>query len=690
MRLSPATHHFTSLPGRSSRPKRPTTNFPQTQPDVGHKMKSMPVIHRPAPTPRVRRTQGIALVVTLLAAMVLMVSLLGVTSTLVVSSQRTTTDQNLTLQAQYAAEAGLARASSNLEQIQGVIEKVAVPSNHNANNVEAHIKHFCDKSSLGSYPQDYDDWTAAQKRGGVPLCEAAAPTQNGNNRYTLFTAYTPGSAYPPGSAAPGQYWRNVFSGNAAPVETKIASDSVSGTESWYRANFGLTPRYVLVMRPPPAMQYRLAFTIGSIGSTGEVRAAGRVVATRTVEKGVSGEFFIDVEKPPFSKYALFRNQTTSTSNSQLYFAGGETFDGPVHTNKKPGFYKVNGKTPVFLDTFTSAAAEQSSMYVGYNNTDRSATFLRKEPAFGIDEIPLPKNNNNQVRAAFGGDETSDAEVTAQDLARAWKVPTTRSNNTTSIAPGVYYSEGNGNTPNTGASWLGGIHVQGNVNQLRFSTANGRQIITINQGGGDTRFTENANGTWTVTAPGVNKVLSGSFNGMIYVSGSVADLSGDGSDTPDIAANTQVTVATSSDVIIKSDITYADNPVQNPDALNVFGIFSSGGTVKADGPSSKDLTVHASIMASAANKGFGTVNPEVSRGTYINRKVQFNLLGGIIEDQSQTVGNTGTGGYARNYKYDRRFKTKGLMPPFFPTQQHWTTEASQFSEAVGVWQVVAGQ
>ena len=670
-------------------------------------LEGMLVEYSPCAHPqRVRQTQGVALVVVLLSAMVLMVSMLAITSTMVISSQRTTADQASTLQAQYAAEAGLARASGNLSEIQTVIEKLAVPTNQNANNIEAHVKHFCDKNSLTSYEPDYDNWTPDQKNNGIELCVAAPAGQNGNSRYSLFTAYTPSSAYPNGAAPPGQYWRDVFAGDTAPVEKKIATDPSSGAESWYRTGFGLAPTRVLIRRPPPAMHYSFAFTVASVRSTGEVRAGTRVVATRTINKGVSGEFYIDLKKDSFSKYALFRNQTTSTSGGQLYFAGGETFDGPVHTNGKPGFYKYNGTTPKFLDTFTSATEERLASYIGYNSTDRAATFVNKNPVFGVSEIPLPTNNNNQMRAAFGGDETDDRTVSNRDLRTAWNIQ----RNNDPLPTGVYYSKGNGSAANAEGSWLGGIHVQGNVDQLKLcnNRNSNLQIIAVKQGSKTTTFQENSDGSWSVREKTGNstvncnvnsgsnangsevKRLSGStFNGMVYINGTVADLSGDGSDAADVSANSQLTIATSSDVVIKSDITYTDDPRQNQDALNVLGIYSNGGSVLADGPDNRDLNVHASIMASKGGEGFGTIDPNDSRGTFGGRKVQINLLGGIIEDQSQTVGNIGNGGYSRNYKYDRRFKTKGLMPPFFPTQKHWTPEASAFSDATGVWQTVAG-
>ena len=79
---------------------------------------------------------------------------------------------------------------------------------------------------------------------------------------------------------------------------------------------------------------------------------------------------------------------------------------------------------------------------------------------------------------------------------------------------------------------------------------------------------------------------------------------------------------------------------------------------------------AAILASATSKGFGTVNPGNMRG---DSQPRVNLIGGVIENQSQTV-SSAPGGYKRNYNYDSRF-SKGYSPPFFPLQQRWTTSTT---------------
>ena len=116
---------------------------------------------------------------------------------------------------------------------------------------------------------------------------------------------------------------------------------------------------------------------------------------------------------------------------------------------------------------------------------------------------------------------------------------------------------------------------------------------------------------------------------------------------------------------------------------MLGIYTGGGNVLLDGPRNQHLNLHATVMASRAGKGFGTVNASAFRGYVSGDKVRINLLGGVIEDQSQTVGSS-TGGYRRNYTYDPRF-ADGFAPPYFPTQINWEDRAKPLSRQRGLWE-----
>ena len=687
---------------------------------------------------RHKQTQGIALVIVLLSAMVLMVSMLAISATMVISSQRTTVDQSATLQAQYAAEAGIARATANLAEIDSVMRQINV-TNSTRTQIEQHIRNYCNGGAT----------TFSDPLNGV-ICTVGSG--NNTSRYSVFTTYIPSTAYPGGKNAT-TYWSDVFVTYSP--STKVSSETANSSETWYTVGYRneltsavagpLTPTRVLLLG---RNSYRFEFAVTPIRSDGEVRVGSRVIAARRVEQQNSGLYYIDVLLPSYARNFIFRDVTHNTvsPSNQLYFAGGESFGGPVHTNGTPGFAKISGTTPVFTDDFSSCA--RSGAYLNYSgstttytSTDMQNTFQGSTPQFGIDPcIDLPQNSNNQKRAAFGGDANNKDAVTEDQMQAAWGVkyqtstsligtvdcilnPSSPRCRVTSPMPnGIYYSKGNGSTtPNQDSTWNndssintgGGIYIKGDVDEFKLSTTSDRQIISVKQGTNTTTFTQNADNTWTVRVGSINvKTLSGKFNGMVYVDGNINDMRGDGTNTADMGKNSQITVASTGKVLLKDDITYvnmpsADRPESEVDAAlataksrnAVLGIYSSGdkcepvapstpagcGSIQADGGNNEDLNIHASIMATKEicslstcprkGEGFGAIRNATNLGTVVqknaslqnvSRKVQIKLFGGIIEKQSQTVGDLGSNGYARNYKYDRRFRD-GFAPPFFPEQ-----------------------
>lgn len=679
----------------------------------------------PARTQRERQTQGIALVVTLLAAMILMVSMLAITSTMVISSQRTTADQDITLQAQYAAEAGLARANFVLAEIQSTMRRLSVPTGQSPNTINGHIRNFCGGGFLTNPPPDAD---------GTLLCDLSNASNNYivpdiANRYSIFSTYVtmPNPGYATAAAA-SAYWNNAFIENEAipySISTRVGTNG--SAETWYTLSYGLKPERA-VQRA--ADTYRLFFKIVDVKSVGEVRSAGRVVASRQLERvtqpnpdvtqTASGEYFIDVFNPSFSRYVQFRDYTTQTAadgGNQLYFGADERFDGPVHTNGRPGFMGSSTTNPLFTDEFTTAAT--AGTYSGLSTNDHARMFPNVAPRFNAGDVDIQENVFSQLRASMGGDENNyQNAVTNRELRETWGVGKT-SERDLPMPDGVYFSKGNSNNQvNTANDWVAhpnkasGIYVKGNLDTLRFSktdnTATGRQIIEITQAGVTTRFEQQIDGRWTVKV-GSNqpRTLNGSFNGMIYVDGNIASLGGDTGTNSDIAANSQMTLASTGNIIVKNDITYTDDPTATgkENAKNVLGIFTNGakctaagaiascGSIELDGTVNKDLTVHATMMASRDGQGFGTLNCGGSscpnKGTVVDgsvsRQVRINVLGGVIESQSQTV-SSGSNGYRRAYRYDRRFRS-GFSPPFFPKRANWTAQLEPFVTQQQLWQTV---
>jgi hypothetical protein len=161
-----------------------------------------------------------------------------------------------------------------------------------------------------------------------------------------------------------------------------------------------------------------------------------------------------------------------------------------------------------------------------------------------------------------------------------------------------------------------------------------------------------------------------LNGMIHTQGSVLALGGQGSDTADIETDAKITVSAIDDIYIADNLTYKTDPVANPNADNILGIFSSNGNIWLAQDAPENLTVHATMMAASDGKGVGAegLAADGTYDYYYPFKGNWNLLGGLIENHSQTTGvyysNGHRVGYNWNFTYDERFMT-GAAPPYFP-------------------------
>ena len=688
-----------TLPTQAQKPK-----FSQRPGPQGFTVRGMSRTLYPE---RKRQTQGIALVVVLLSAMILMVSLLAISATMTISSQRTTVDQGATLQAQYAAEAGLSRARVGFSDITSLISKMVIPETVNGSTLEANVKNFCGGGKSYSY-KPYSQWTAEQKQSGVLLCDVGS--KNGGSQYSIFTSWIPTSAYPTGSSSPSQYWQDVFSPTSLRTAVKVQSEN--GLNVYYQVGYGIEPRAAKVM--VPNSWYRLVFDSASSTSVGYIQstASSKKLATKRINRASPGQVYIDIQRKSLSYYGQFFNKWPG-----VYMTGGEVSDGPFHSNEPIKLLKYNGTYPHFLDADVSIVGSETQTWNGSSgygrpatSAEKSQTFLGGEPRFEAETIGLPKNPYSLQRAAMGTDATdTESAVSKNETTAAYGKDLTGSGSN----QGIYYSSGTSTTSNTGTAFAGGIYVNGDA-EVKLSTESGNQVITVTQNGVPTTFKKSSTGTWSVTElaasdpvcdwqgkgkkrewvcqPGQTttktKQLSNDFNGAIFVNGSVTSLGGDGSNTPDIAADSQITLAATGDVTVTDSYTYTDDPLTKPDAQNVFGLLTTSGNIIADGPTNQDLIMSGSLMA--AGKGKGVTANIVPKGSVSGRYPQMKIIGGQIVDSALVTEGTNLG-YKTNFVYDKRLRNL-VAPPFFPIEQSWTGDGSTVGSGYNnaIWQVVAGQ
>lgn len=302
-----------------------------------------------------RQTQGIALVVVLIAAAILFVVLLSITSTLTVGSRKLTIEQQQTVRAQYAAESGITRAEGEtktlMRQVTYLINRMDV-SSLDTNTLLGYAASFC------GVP--FSSLNTALVTTNV-MCTANPGSDA--SRWTLFTSLIPLSAYTDWNTAnpnepvvdsPTEFWVKVFSGQIQ--RPPVVISSTTNSQEQYRLSAGLQAVDVLGQASGSTYVLTFEFRPAIATSTGELLTTGvnpTVVATRTLQRGFSGPFQLKLSPPNFSAFAQFTNhQLTTSSGTRVFLGDNAIYDGPIHTNEYYSFSA--GQSPLFGKTVTSA------------------------------------------------------------------------------------------------------------------------------------------------------------------------------------------------------------------------------------------------------------------------------------------------------------------------------------------------
>jgi type II secretory pathway pseudopilin PulG len=179
--------------------------------------------------------------------------------------------------------------------------------------------------------------------------------------------------------------------------------------------------------------------------------------------------------------------------------------------------------------------------------------------------------------------------------------------------------------------------------------------------GNSTIVLNANGTMNVTnsARGWNNHnMALPTNGALFVNNGSLTISG--------TLNGRLTAGSSRDIIIPSNVLYANDPRIDPASTDTLGLISEEDVMITSG-APHNLEIDGSIMA--LNTSFMLNNWWVgpAKGT-------LTVFGGIIQDERGPVGTfsgtTKVSGYSKNYEYDTRLLNS--PPPFVPTTGDYIT------------------
>lgn len=663
---------------------------------------------------RQHKQQGLALISIVLLTALVLASIVGITATLAITAKQTTTDQMMTLRAQYAAESGLSLAKLRLTELEDVVNLANYPNS--LTTLDDHALDFCGLPSYTNRPTPSSDWSNAQRINGFELCKAKdLAGSNVSNRLSILSKYITKADMETLNitSSPGKYWEELFASTM--TSSKILQTNSEGTVR-FEIDYNIQPSAVRLLQDGLSM--RFVFALGNVIAKGTIEDSdGNLLAVRQLELQPNAtELYLEVSKPSFAHYGYFADTRLAPSGGQIYFKDGNYIGGRVHINRDVGFASTTTTGgPRFSGKFSTA--QTAIRWLSGSPIVNDELMFLGGSEFGAQEIELPINNHIQRDKALGVNGITDNNEICAALNLA--VDATPEGCETSgskpiIADGIYYTAGDGiDQPNVITNpFFGGIFIQGDVDDIQLSIENNRQVISIiHRNGSQVTFTQQRD-AWQIedsTVDGGNpETIPGNFNGLIFVDGKVgcdnrrdtaisnyaddqrtpahyADgspmcastdngLKGDGTDKADIQKDFMLTVTATGNINIKDDITYetiSQCANQPEDTFNVLGVFTPKGNIKVDGVYNKNLNIHGAFMASEVDHGFGTLDFAVNRGSDIN----IILHGSVIHHTDQGVGtfNGSTGqnisGYGREWTFDCRL-ANGFAPPFFPTQNEW--------------------
>jgi len=371
---------------------------------------------------------------------------------------------------------------------------------------------------------------------------------------------------------------------------------------------------------------------------------------------IDGDFTVRVQKDNFAKYALFTNIQELPNGDYVWFTDNTNFAGPVHTNEMFNFAFDPSGT---FDGLVTQDEEEARFLNGGSPITMDADFN------GSDDVP--KFNAGFFRDA--GDISLSSPSQQQDMENEATAGNSYSNN------GIYI-------PNDGAGLTGGIFVKGNARVSLQVDANNHAVYKINQQTREKIITvDHDNQTTSIlnTGTGLTENYSGIPDGtidsgtLIYVNGKIKKIKGT------VQEDTEITVASTNDIIISNDIQYSDftpgsgTPGQpgyiSPNAqgaTNLLGLVSWSGDVRIRDSAPDDVSIHASILAKD-----GIFQVDDFDDTGVGPRGTATLLGGVISDNYGGFGlfdvsdGQQLSGYGRNFVYDERMQF-GKAPPYFPT------------------------
>ncbi len=397
-----------------------------------------------------------------------------------------------------------------------------------------------------------------------------------------------------------------------------------------------------------------------------------ISAGQSNDIATSGDFTVRVQRDNFAKFALFTNDQTTPSGTNVWFTDKTNFSGPVHTNTRFNF-ALNPS-----GTFTDAVTQHYQTARFYNS---GSSLLLDASSNGTKDVPV-------FQDSFTRDEDF---VTLSSATQQTDMVTQAKGSNTYSTNGIYI-------PNSGGNLTAGIYVRGDSNISMSINGSQQAVYTITQGATTKTVTvDRTNNQTIVQDSSGTTTYAGLPDGqddagtLIYVEGDVDSLQGT------VQEDTELTIGSSADIVITNHVQYESYtpgsgtpgtvgyvPPSVDSADNLLGLVSWGGNVRVGTGAPNDINIHGTVMSQN-----GVMTVDDYNNTSVGPRGTATLLGGVISDDYGAFGlfNSSTGlataGYGRNFVYDQRMLA-GKAPPYFPSLDTFIAFTNDITDKL-VWQ-----
>ncbi|MGY2894473.1 DUF4900 domain-containing protein [Deinococcus sp. UYEF24] len=578
-----------------------------------------------------RKTAGVTLVFTVLIVMLLLAGVVVVTAQLAISARRSSDDQNATIQAQYVAESGVARAQARLNLVNDLMSQWLQPAaTVKTTEMATLMLNLCSVASPTAAQLALPAGTTLTSP--ALLCSSAAPggllstvTDLTNSvNLNLFTSNIPDAAYTTNGyslgTTPAQaektFWAQSLVAAGAPITGKIGGSATDNVQSAVGVALQKVERFGLD-------SYRLTFTVPDVVSSSTTAGAVRSLSVA----GVSNTYSYEVSRGSFAKYALFTNNhvtdsgadsacaSNPTTCTRVTFTSNTLFSGPVHTNQNflfqgspyfSGLVESSGcpagqaaaTTGANAGTPNTACGSTATTPGAYISNTAGNANMRVPPANIVGNSPTLCSSATIPCPANAIESTPQFQGGVNWTAPFQPLPTNSNDQATAAATGGLSLTGTvsalklsvGSITPTGTSVAKPVQLIDYTQTLSgTSTSTSTQlavsadkVVYINAGTSAAPIwkpgRQLTSGLWvdaSLALPVGQSVTATTFNGVIYTPGNIASLKGpartNASDPatadPALASFSQITVAAGGDIHIKNDLKYQSPPCNGSNTLS---------------------------------------------------------------------------------------------------------------------------